>query len=470
MGRFYQLLYGGSGVTGNPQGFRVDEGESAAPVLTFSDTIPTNIKGIDYSPDQQYVAVALAGSPYLALYRRVGNSFERLPDPAEMPSTAVNGASFSFDGRFLALALNAAPYIMVYEISGETFTLVTDHPAPPNRLNCIAFSTTGNYLAMGSYVGNRFFMWSYSGSTFTEMSWPDIVPDQVYSVCWSKDGSKVAFTAERKPFVYRLDGGAFLREDVDFDAQNSCRAICFDADAGRFYVGFITSSPYVQGYTWDEPTSQWLRQDAPPSAGSNTWALRVTPDGAELWAAVQNSPYLRRYDISGGTPVLLPDPAPVTSASKFALAITPWLYEGQTYAFADTLFDLLNGTVNLGSLRVALLSDSALFNGAHTTLAEVTGNGSYEVSGNNWPAGGVPIPGVAFEKRAPVGAVLKMGVASGNIVGGDLTAYRAVVYDDDHVDDKPLLFVDFNSEVTALNGEQFVLTFAETGVLVLQKG
>ena len=53
-------------------------------------------------------------SPYMSVYKRNGDTFAKLPDPAVLPSGEALSCVFSDDGAFLVVACTYSPYMRIY--------------------------------------------------------------------------------------------------------------------------------------------------------------------------------------------------------------------------------------------------------------------------------------------------------------------------------------------------------------------
>jgi parallel beta-helix repeat protein len=85
---------------------------------------------IAVSPDNTYVAVSNTYSkPYLAIYKRSGNTFTQLASPATLPNSQLQALTFTPDGQYLVVTETKRPYILAYQINAanDTFTAL---PAP----------------------------------------------------------------------------------------------------------------------------------------------------------------------------------------------------------------------------------------------------------------------------------------------------------------------------------------------------
>lgn len=126
---------------------------------------------------------------------------------------------------------------------------------------------------------------------------------------------------------------------------------------------------------------------------------------------------------------------------------------------------LVNGTVNLNSLKIALLSDAAVFQQTDAGLATVTSDGANEVSGNGWPAGGKPL--LNARKIAGTSTLsLSADAVTQTIVDGTLTFRAAVIYDDSDANKRPVLHIDFQATQKAEPNSEMRIEFDALGFVV----
>jgi hypothetical protein len=121
-----------------------------------------------------------------------------------------------------------------------------------------------------------------------------------------------------------------------------------------------------------------------------------------------------------------------------------------------------NGEVNLATLKLMLLNNSATFTATHTALTQVAG--ANEVSGNGWDAGGEPLANAAVTVVSTNDAKLDADDISVSASGGSIgPAHKAVLYDD--TGDLPLAFIDFEGAQEAGVGTPFVVTWNASGII-----
>lgn len=118
--------------------------------------------------------------------------------------------------------------------------------------------------------------------------------------------------------------------------------------------------------------------------------------------------------------------------------------------------------------KVMLLSSSAAFDATDTTLAEVSGAGAYEVSGNGWAAGGPALTGVSWAVSSTNGAMFDATDVTVTPAGGGLGQFSAyVIYNDSDTGKPPLAFVEMDAPVTVAAGQAFGIRWPESGIVNL---
>src|SRR5659263_298366 len=102
------------------------------------------------------MAVAHATTPFITIYKRSGNVFTKLANPAILPTSNGQSVAFSKDGNYMAVANTVTPFITIYKRAGDTFTKLAN-PAilPTGNAQGVAFSQDSTYMAVG-HVGSPF--------------------------------------------------------------------------------------------------------------------------------------------------------------------------------------------------------------------------------------------------------------------------------------------------------------------------
>ncbi len=92
------------------------------------------------APFEKFLAVAHDGSPYVTIYGQDVDDFNKLADPATLPTGTGFGVAFSADGTYMAVAHATSPFVTIYKRSGDTFTKLANPAALPTGAgNGVAF-------------------------------------------------------------------------------------------------------------------------------------------------------------------------------------------------------------------------------------------------------------------------------------------------------------------------------------------
>jgi WD40 repeat protein len=125
--------------------------------LPNPDILPTGSgRRTAFSPDDTYLAVAHNTSPFIAIYKRSGDTFTKLANPDILPTGTGFGTAFSPDSTYLAVGHSNTPFITIYKRSGDTFTKLANPdtlpPAQSQHGGSVDFSPNGTYLALSYFA------------------------------------------------------------------------------------------------------------------------------------------------------------------------------------------------------------------------------------------------------------------------------------------------------------------------------
>lgn len=266
-----------------------------------------------FSSDGTYLAVAMVSAPYLALYKRVGSSFTRLPAPTGLPSAAVRGLTFATNADYLVTTCDdPSVKFCIFKRSGDTFTkLPAPSTMPPEIAVCCHFDSTGTYLALGiqnSLNPTKLMCYTRSGDVFTSMSIGTQPNDSPLQVRWSHDSFNLATAGYGTPqqcAIYSRSGTSLTRrwtQTVDSDAYG----VSWSPDDS--YVAMIQgASPRI--YMWRRVSTTSFAAVSDSFEPPNSWGygLEFSPDGSILVAASRVEPYLVAYSHKNGLLTLEPN-------------------------------------------------------------------------------------------------------------------------------------------------------------------
>ena len=130
----------------------------------------------------QYLAVGSSVSPYLIIYKRNGDTYTKITDPASMPPTGVTGVAWN-GSTHLACAHSNYPYVTVYKRAGDTFTKLADFTTNEGaattghvRFNQHPELADSTLMAFNYSLPPYFKLFSISGDTFSMYANPALTP------------------------------------------------------------------------------------------------------------------------------------------------------------------------------------------------------------------------------------------------------------------------------------------------------
>ena len=116
-------------------------------------------------PGDAYLAVGINVSPYIAIYKKNGDTFTRLPNPATLPTGIAYGVVWN--GSHLYCSHYNYPYVTAYKRTGDTFTKLADFTTNEGGLSGGRIATNGGKLAYTFTGAPGFKTVSISGDTFS---------------------------------------------------------------------------------------------------------------------------------------------------------------------------------------------------------------------------------------------------------------------------------------------------------------
>jgi len=259
-----------------------------------------------------YMAVAHDTSPYITIYKRSGDVFTKLADPADLPAGAGRGFSFSANGVYMAVAHYTSPYITIYKRSGDTFTKLADPASlPTGNGQLCAFSSDDTYLAVSYTTSPYITIYKRSGDTFTKLADPASLPASTgYACAFSSDDTYLAVAHPTSPYItiYKRSGDTFtkLADPASLPTGNGY-ACAFSSDGTYLAVGHSTS-PYITIYKRSGDTFTKLADPASLPTGIVRGCI-FSSDDTYLAVSHIGSPYITIYKRSGDTFTKLADPA-----------------------------------------------------------------------------------------------------------------------------------------------------------------
>ena len=259
--------------------------------------MPTgSINSIAFSPDGVYMMVGHETSPYMTIYKRVGDTFTKLANPSTLPPGTVYGVAVSPEGTHFAVTFYVtSPAFYVYNRSGDTFTRITT-PTITEGYG-INYSGDGKYLAIGSAISAGVTICKRSGNTYTVITpSADLTGTSARSVAFSPDSSHLMFTggsSTKRLVIFKITtGDVFTKLDTPSVQPTGGSASDLTISSDGVYVSYpCGSSPYYQMLKRDGDSYSSVSV-LPQTITDGCDGAAFSPDGVYLALVNDSSPYL----------------------------------------------------------------------------------------------------------------------------------------------------------------------------------
>jgi WD40 repeat protein len=253
--------------------------------ITSMGRAPTDAGfAVALSRDNLYMAVGLASSPYMEVYKRSSSTGFSSLNPSAYPATQILGLDFSADSVYLALAATQTPFFGVYKRSGDVFTRLTNPTQPAGSCFAVAFAPSGTHVALGGQGNDRLALYSRSGDVFTKQAIAAIpTAGNGNAVAFSSDSAYLAVGTSASPFVsiYKRSGNVLEKlADPDLLPTASVESVAFSPDGNYLaVVGSGTNKLII--YQRNGDVFSRIATPALPSAASPR-SVVFSPNGVYL--------------------------------------------------------------------------------------------------------------------------------------------------------------------------------------------
>jgi hypothetical protein len=134
-----------------------------------------------------------------------------------------------------------------------------------------------------------------------------------------------------------------------------------------------------------------------------------------------------------------------------------------TVALYDVGLPLIVGKgFDTANTKVALMDSTAAFNSADTSASAILSG--KQVSGNNWPVGGVALQNIVYAGTGVGTMVMKADKVRRTLAGGSITFKNLLVYD--ATSNKPLIFIAMAAPVFVDDGATLGVDFSTPGLVL----
>lgn len=290
------------------------------------DVVPTNTSSVNackFSPNGEYlVHLNSSTSPYIFIYKKNGNVYNKLANPSPLPPSTTYGCSWSPDSNYLVVNHAVTPFVSIYKRTDDTFTKLSNPVTIPNASSSgSGWSNDGVYLGVSggfSSPSNRFYVYKRSFDTFTKIADPATLPTtgDARAVEFSTNDSFVALASQNTPYIYfysfnKTTDTLTKLTDPTILPTNEVFSVDW-LDDQTCAVGYGSST--IQIYQYNGTKFEQLTTLNTGMAIS--YALKYSRDKNYLAVAGQLSPFMKVYSISGTTYTALSNPASLPLAQS----------------------------------------------------------------------------------------------------------------------------------------------------------
>lgn len=259
-------------------------------------------QGVDYSPDDKYLAFASYGSPYIHIYKRNGDTFTKLANPGTLPGGACNQIKFSPDGKYLCIGSNGVPYFLIYKIDSvnDTFTkLANPSSIPTAAIDDIAFKRDSSSVCIVGSNTSMIYNINSSTDTFTKDTTSGFPTSTAQGCAYSNDGLFLATTYTTGAYIkiYKYIAGTWtLQGNPTGSATGSGQSVAFSND-GKYLCMAHATSPYFTVWKKSGDTfTKIANADILPTGNSLYCAF--SSDSKYLAIGNTATPYILIYKIN----------------------------------------------------------------------------------------------------------------------------------------------------------------------------
>ena len=288
-----------------------------------------NVRALDYSPDNKYLAVGVSNG-YFYILKRDGEKYVTVK--YAFFDVSVNGVAFSPDSNYVAVSHTVSPYITVFKQTSEDVFTALPAPGtlPTGEASSVAFDQTGIYLAVGHAVTPFVTIYKRTEDAFNKIANPTSLPNETAtSVSFGTDpvtgytylAVAVQHYTDSLEIFVRLSGDTFNNvEFVSLGSNSAGVGVSFTSDGVYLAFGY-SLAPYctVLKRTGD---STFTNLNPLGASDATNVSVRFSPDGNYLIASNLGSSYARLYKRSNDVFTVLEGSTSYSSYGTVAFAFT----------------------------------------------------------------------------------------------------------------------------------------------------
>jgi len=254
------------------------------------------VKSIQYDTDTVYADVQYDNGLHEVI--KVGSHVENflaytsIKENITVPSGNILDISFSNDSNYLVMTHDEAPYITLYKRNGDIFNKVSLSSPFETTVDQCEFSPDGSLLAVSSKDSPYLTVYTKIDDIFAKIKLNNLtITSAIKSMKYTQDGKNLILTFDEDPFciIYNFEAASVrtpIYEHVNY----------VDVSADNTFLGYIDRDnklKFINIINNTEMDSSSLNY-----IGGNITTFKFSPDNNYIAIAIDAAPYIRIYNIN----------------------------------------------------------------------------------------------------------------------------------------------------------------------------
>jgi 6-phosphogluconolactonase (cycloisomerase 2 family) len=291
-------------------------------------TLPTNTgRGVAFSHNSTYLAVAHDNIPRVTIYKMgaTNGTYYKLPNPATLPTGDGTDVAFSHNSTYMAVAHDNIPRVTIYKMgatNGTYYKLPNPATLPTGIGIDVAFSHNSTYMAVAHYSSPyvTIYKMGATNGTYYKLPNPATLPTGIaYGVAFSHNSTYMAVAHDNSPYltIYKMgatNGTYYKLPNPATLPTGIGRGVAFSHNSTYMAVAHY-SSPYLTIYKMGATNGTYYKLPNPATLPTETdLGIGIAFSHNSTYLALGHaytSPYVTIYKMgaTNGTYYKLPNPA-----------------------------------------------------------------------------------------------------------------------------------------------------------------